>query len=294
MSAFALSIVIPVYNGASSIRELVAALEALAVPGGHEIILVNDGSEDESLAACRGLLATTGAPITLINLARNFGEHNAVMAGLGRAGSAHDITMDDDLQNPPLEVVRLLEHAQRTGKDVVYTYYAAKAHPSWRNVASRFANWSADRLLDIPKGPYLSSFRCMNAFVVEQLLRYTGPFPYVNGLILQCTRSIDQLPTSVASVAAQAAASDGNESGRVEGVEEEAVPATEHAQDAGWRNIASRSRRRPAATGAAAREPLPAQHTEHTAATRVARNCPHWNDRDRGSWLAESIIRPRV
>jgi glycosyltransferase involved in cell wall biosynthesis len=192
-SALALSIVIPVYNGARSIGELVAALEGLAVPGGHEIVLVNDCSPDDSLAICRGLLARARVPMTLVDLSRNFGEHNAVMAGLRQAIGAHIITMDDDLQNPPSEVLRLLEHAQKSGDDVVYTRYAHKEHASWRNFGSRFTNRVADWLLDKPKGLYLSSFRCLSAFVAGEITRYEGPFPYVDGLILQVTQSIGQV-----------------------------------------------------------------------------------------------------
>ncbi|HYM02264.1 MAG TPA: glycosyltransferase family 2 protein [Stellaceae bacterium] len=192
-SSVALSVVIPVYNGAASIGDLVAALESLEVPGGHEIVLVNDCSPDASLNVCRALLAQARVPMTLVNLSRNFGEHNAVMTGLRYARGAHVITMDDDLQNPPSEVLRLLDHAQQSGNEVVYTYYASKEHAAWRNFGSRFTNRVADLLLDKPKGLYLSSFRCMSAFVVEQVTRYEGPFPYVDGLILQVTQSIGSL-----------------------------------------------------------------------------------------------------
>jgi len=189
----ALSIVVPVYNGAGTVGTLVEALESLDVPGGIEIVLVVDGSPDNSLEVCRGLLAKAAVPITLVNLARNFGEHNAVMAGLHHARGAHVINMDDDLQNPPSELLKILEHAQRTGADVVYTYYAAKEHDSWRNWGSRFTNWVADFLLDKPRGLYLSSFRCMSAFLVEQVLKYDGPFAYIDGLILQATQSIERI-----------------------------------------------------------------------------------------------------
>jgi glycosyltransferase involved in cell wall biosynthesis len=191
--AFALSIVIPVYNGAKSIAELVHALETLDIEGGHEIVLVNDGSPDDSLAVCRRLVAEARLPITLVSLARNFGEHNATMTGLRHTRGAHVITMDDDLQNPPSEVKRLLEHARASGKDVVYTRYAVKQHAYWRNLGSRFANWVADVLMEKPKGLYLSSFRCMSAFLVEQVTRYEGPFPYVDGLIMQATQEIDTI-----------------------------------------------------------------------------------------------------
>jgi glycosyltransferase involved in cell wall biosynthesis len=189
----ALSIVVPVYNGAATVGTLVEALETLDVPGGLEIVLVVDGSPDNSLEVCRALLAKARVPITLVNLARNFGEHNAVMAGLHHASGAHVINMDDDLQNPPSELLKILEHAQRTGADVVYTYYAAKEHESWRNLGSRFTNWVADILLDKPRGLYLSSFRCMSAFLVEQVLKYDGPFAYIDGLILQSTQSIERI-----------------------------------------------------------------------------------------------------
>ena len=190
---FALSIVIPVYRGAGSIGELVGALEQLEIGGGHEIVLVNDGSPDDSLAVCHGLLERARVPVTLVDLSRNYGEHNAVMAGLRRAQGAHVITMDDDLQNPPEEVERLLAFAQESGCDAVYTYYDEKQHAVWRNLGSRFTNWVAGFVLDKPKGFYLSSFRCLSAFVVSEITRYEGPFPYVDGLILQVTQNIERL-----------------------------------------------------------------------------------------------------
>ncbi|MGC2413348.1 MAG: glycosyltransferase family 2 protein [Stellaceae bacterium] len=188
-----LTIVIPVYNGATSIGELVAALEELTIDGGHEIVLVNDGSRDDSLAVCRDLVEQARVPMTLIDLSRNFGEHNAVMAGLRHASGAHVITMDDDLQNPPAEVQRLLAFAQQSGHEVIYTHYDEKQHAAWRNLGSRFTNWVAGFVLDKPNGFYLSSFRCMSAFVAAEITRYEGPFPYVDGLILQVTQDIDQL-----------------------------------------------------------------------------------------------------
>lgn len=190
---FALSIVVPVYRGADSIAELVAALEGLKIDGGHEIVLVNDGSPDDSLIVCRGLVERALAPITLVDLSRNYGEHNAVMAGLRHATGAHIITMDDDLQNPPEEVERLLAFAQESGREVIYTYYDEKQHAAWRNLGSRFTNWVAGFVLDKPDGFYLSSFRCMSAFVAREITRYEGPFPYVDGLILQVTQDIDRL-----------------------------------------------------------------------------------------------------
>jgi glycosyltransferase involved in cell wall biosynthesis len=131
--------------------------------------------------------------LTVVNLSRNFGEHNAVMAGLSYVRGAYVITMDDDLQNPPDEVVRLWRNAKDNGFDVVYTHYADKQHSFWRNLGSRFTNWCADRMLDKPRGLYLSSFRCMSSFTVKAVLEHTGPFPYIDGLIMQITQNIGRL-----------------------------------------------------------------------------------------------------
>jgi len=187
---YTLSIVVPVYNGAASVGELVHALEVLDIPGGHEIVLVNDGSPDNSREVCLDLVKTAKIPVTLVDHARNYGEHNAVMTGLRHARGKWVINMDDDLQNPPSEVARLLTYAQETKHEVVYTYYDEKQHAGWRNLGSQFTNWCATQLLDKPKDLYLSSFRCMSAFLVERILDYHGPFPYIDGLILQITRDI--------------------------------------------------------------------------------------------------------
>ena len=191
--SFSLSIVVPVYNGAASVPILVGALAQLEVPGGLEIVLVNDCSADNSLDVCRELCRRNTVALTLVNLARNYGEHNAVMAGLNHARGAYIITMDDDLQNSAEDVVPLWRHARDNNYDVVYTCYPEKKHEAWRNLGSRFTNWCADHVLEKPKGLYLSSFRCMSAFLARELVHHNGPFPYVDGLIMQITQRIGQV-----------------------------------------------------------------------------------------------------
>jgi undecaprenyl-phosphate 4-deoxy-4-formamido-L-arabinose transferase len=188
-----LSIVVPVYRGAATIATLVGALSRLAPDGGMEVVLVNDGSPDNSAEVCRALVRTAAVPVLYIEHARNYGEHNAVMTGLRYASGRFVITMDDDLQNPPEEVLRLYDHARLGGWDVVYARYGRKQHARWRNLGSRFANRVADWLLDKPGGLYLSSFRCMSKLVVSSVTRYRGPYPYVDGLIMQVTQRIDSI-----------------------------------------------------------------------------------------------------
>ena len=189
-----LSIVIPVYGGALTIGPLVRELARLDIADGLELILVNDGSPDHSAEVIRTLVDELDVPVVAIDLARNFGEHNAVMAGYSVARGRYIINLDDDFQNPPAEVRKLYDYArQHPELDVVYTFYAIKKHSSFRNLGSRFTNSVAGFLLDKPRGLYLSSFRCITAFLRGQITTYRGPYPYIDGLILQATQRIGRL-----------------------------------------------------------------------------------------------------
>lgn len=189
----ALSFVIPLYHSAETIGPLVKRIEALAVAGGHEIVLVNDGSKDGTAAVCRRLVAEAKVPIIFVEHARNYGEHNAVLSGWRNAKGAHIVNLDDDGQNPPEEAVRMWEHAKAKGLDVVFGHYAVKQHSAWRNAGSWFTNRMTDWALEKPTGFYLSSFRCVTAFVAREVAVNSGPLPYIDGLILQVTQRIGSL-----------------------------------------------------------------------------------------------------
>ena len=139
------------------------------------------------------LVRDAAVPITYVEHARNFGEHNAVLTGWRHAKGTHIVNLDDDGQNPPAEAKRLWEHAAATGLDVVFGHYEVKQHSAWRNAGSWFTNRMTDWALDKPPGFYLSSFRCVTAFVARQVTDYAGPHPYLDGLLLQVTQRIGSI-----------------------------------------------------------------------------------------------------
>lgn len=189
-----LSIVIPVYNGAGSIERLVEDLNQLEIEGDLEIILVNDCSPDESWSAILRAQSSSKVPVYAVDLAKNYGEHNAVMAGYSIANGKHIINIDDDFQNPPSEIIKVFEYARAHQElDVVYTYYEKKHHHIFRNLGSKFNDIISNFILEKPRDLYLSSFRCITRRLKYQILKYTGPYPYIDGLILQNTSRIGKV-----------------------------------------------------------------------------------------------------
>lgn len=198
----ALSFVIPLYYSADTLVPLVKEIEGLTIEGGHEVVLVNDGSRDATAGLCRELLRDARIPMIFVNHARNFGEHNAVLTGYRHARGAYVVNLDDDGQNPPAEAVKLWQHARREGLDAVYGHYGQKEHSAFRNFGSWLTNRLTDWVLDKPKGFYLSSFRCVSAFVAKEVATHEGPYPYIDGLILQVTQNIGALEVRHAERAA--------------------------------------------------------------------------------------------
>jgi glycosyltransferase involved in cell wall biosynthesis len=189
-----LSLVIPVYNGSQTIRPIVECIHAVFESTSFEIILVNDGSEDDSEVVCAALAEEYPRTTTFVHLSRNFGEHNAVLAGLIYARGHYAALLDDDGQNPPEEVVRMLNELKRGEFDVVYGHYVDKQHSWFRNLGSRFNDRVATWILGKPKTLYLSSFKVMNRFLADEIIKYQGPYPYTDGLIYRSTRRIGQIP----------------------------------------------------------------------------------------------------
>lgn len=185
-----LTVVIPVYNSERTIGPLVERLQlCLAVCQSFEIVLVNDGSQDNSEAVCEQL-ADQYPMITFISLRRNFGEFNAVLCGLTYARGEYVVIIDDDFQNPPESILTLVDMAETSGYDVVYSRYDQKQHHWFRNWGSWLVNTLTTYSIGKPRGLYLSSFKLIRREVVDEIIRYQGPYPYIDGLIFRVTRNV--------------------------------------------------------------------------------------------------------
>jgi len=192
-SRIAFSLVVPIYRSESTIERLVSRLESLNFPQPWQVIFVDDGSPDDSYSVLRQRLSHSPLAALLVRHTRNFGEHQAVLTGYRHAQGAYFINIDDDLQNPPEEALRMLEHARVHELDVVYGNYIVKKHNLFRNAGSGFANLTARLLLDLPDSYYLSSFRCVSRLIGEHIAANSSPYVYIDGLLSQSTNRIGSL-----------------------------------------------------------------------------------------------------
>lgn len=189
-----LAVLIPVYNSEDTIGELadvlVETFDSHPTIALWELILVNDGSRDKSHQTILAAIDRHPGLIKYLHLYRNFGEHNAVMCGLNHLSADCVAIIDDDFQNPPSEISLLVECLQAGDHDVVYSYYEQKRHSWTRNLGSWINDRVATILLGKPPDLYLSSFKVMRANLVRIITQYTGPYPYIDGLILRSTTKI--------------------------------------------------------------------------------------------------------
>ena len=185
------SFVIPCYRSAQTlpgvVEELQTAMEAMQEYD-YEVILVNDCSPDDTFEVIRRL-SGENRRIRGINLARNFGQHSALMAGFRYGEGDIVVCLDDDGQTPAREVGKL-RAGIRQGADVVYAKYNQKHHSGFRNWGSRINERMTRVMLGKPKDLYLSSYFAARRFVIEEVKRYENAYPYVIGLVLRTTGNI--------------------------------------------------------------------------------------------------------
>lgn len=186
-----ISFVIPCYRSSKTLPGVVAEIEETMqkLPDyRHEIVLINDCSPDDTFETIKQL-CRTNKRITGINLARNFGQHAALMAGFHHVSGDIVICLDDDGQTPACEADRLIR-AIEEGADVAYARYAHKHHSGFRNFGSRVNELMTRVMLGKPKDLYVSSYFAARKFVVEEMLHYENSYPYVIGLVLRTTKNI--------------------------------------------------------------------------------------------------------
>lgn len=186
-----LSFVIPCYRSENTIETVVQEIrDTVATRSGtdYEIVLVNDCSPDGVWQVIKRL-AANDKHIKGICLAKNFGQHCALMAGYGQATGDYIISLDDDGQTPASESFKLVDKLEE-GYDVVYGYYKHSRQHLFR----RFGTWvnkkMAEAIIGQPKTLRTTSFFIMRKFIVDEIVRYPNPFAYISGLVFRATKSL--------------------------------------------------------------------------------------------------------
>lgn len=182
-----ISFVIPCYRSANTIgavvEELTQTLNTRSAEYDHEIILVNDGSPDNT-AEVIASLCTKYPSIVFVDLSRNFGQHSALMAGFNHVSGDIVVCLDDDGQTPANECFKLIDKVEE-GYDLVFAEYPKREQNWFRNLGSRFNAACNHYFYSQPKSLVANSYYACRRFVVDCALQYPNPFPYVTGLLFQ-------------------------------------------------------------------------------------------------------------
>ena len=192
-----LSFVIPCYGSETTIEIVVNEIRETLKQRpeyDYEIILVNDCSPDRVWPRIRAL-ALADSHITGIDLAKNFGQHAALMAGYRHCTGDLIISLDDDGQTPACELFTLVDK-MKEGWDVVYASYAHKMHSGFRNFGTWMNERMTENLIGKPKGLRVTSYFIMRRFIADEILRYENAYPYIEGLIFRATRNIANVPVT--------------------------------------------------------------------------------------------------
>ncbi len=192
-----ISIVVPVYRSRATLPDLARQVEETLARSGleFELILVNDCSPDDSWRVIESL-AGRHPFITGLDLRKNVGQDNAIMAGLGQARGRAVVIMDDDLQHSPSDIPALCAKLGE-GYDVCYAdfeHFGRKRQAAWKNAGSWLNGKLAQWVLGKPGHIYLSPFKALSAGLVAEMLRYRGPFPYIDGILWKITSRCTQIP----------------------------------------------------------------------------------------------------
>lgn len=185
------SFVIPCYNSSQTIERVIEEISTTmekVEDYRYEIVLVNDCSPDDTFDVIRDICSKRG-DVCGVNLAKNFGQHAALMAGFHYVNGDIIVCLDDDGQTPAKEVPKLLDK-MKEGYDVVYAKYEHKQHSAFRNFGSRINELMTRVMLNKPKDLYISSYFAAKRFIVDEMIKYTNPYPYVIGLVLRTTNKI--------------------------------------------------------------------------------------------------------
>lgn len=188
MTDYLVSFVIPCYRSSKTIENVVQEIAETMKNRNYEIILVNDASPDKTFDVISEL-CKDNSRIVGVNLNENFGQHAALMAGFHHVHGDVIVCLDDDGQTPACEVNKLLKEIE-DGKDAVYAKYPKKMHSSFRNFGSKVNDWMLRVMLNKPKNLVVSSYFAVKRLIVDEIIRYTNPYPYVIGLVLRSTKNV--------------------------------------------------------------------------------------------------------